>query len=165
MNTTHAMFGVVLAVAVAGGCDKKPEPKIGAGRPSAAEYNAMMEQARTAARDASAKAAQAATQRAAAGTQASAADVKLLEQAAAVAANDAKARGAELLGKLDAAIKDRKLDEARTYADAFDKIKESVPAELKTRYESLKAHYQAAKDKAATPPPAAPTPPPAEPNK
>jgi hypothetical protein len=168
MNATHGSFGIVLATAVAAaavtaGCDRQPNPKAGGGKPPP-NYNQMMEQGREAARDAAAKAAQAAT-RGAPTTPPSNADLKTLEAVTAEQmAADVKARGADLLGKLETAIKANKLDDAQTYVDAFDKIKDNVPPELKTRYESLKAQFQAARPKATTPQPQ-PAPAPAEPNK
>jgi deoxyribodipyrimidine photolyase len=77
------------------------------------------------------------------------------------AADAVKAQGSELMSKLDAAIKENKLDQAQTYVDALDKIKTDLPAELNTKYEQLKTSFVAAKAKVTNTPP----PPPPELNK
>jgi hypothetical protein len=161
MNTRHSLASLVVGCALgvvvgaaAPGCDRQPsQPKATTNQPSApptAEDVATM-------RDKAISAGKAATQKTAGAVSDAAADVKNSETMAKV-----KEQGAELLGKLDAAIKANRLDEAQTYVDAFDKLKANVPDDLKARYESLKTQLSAAKAKATTPQPA---PTPAEPNK
>jgi hypothetical protein len=89
-------------------------------------------------------------------TTASAVDATKTNTAAAT--EMAKAQGSELMAKLDAAIKENKLDQGQTYVDALERIKTNLPEELRTRYEQLKTSFQAAKAKVTgtTTPPATP---------
>jgi hypothetical protein len=158
MSTRHYLASLAVGCALvvgSAGCDRQPsQPKATtntpAPPPSAEDVAAMAEKAKAAG--------MAATQKTAGAVSNAVTDVKNSDAMAKV-----KEQGAELLGKLDAAIKANRLDEAQTYVDAFDKMKANVPDDLKARFESLKTQLKAAKDKATTPQPAPATP--AEPNK
>jgi hypothetical protein len=161
MSTRQYLASLVVgcALVVAAGCDRQPsQPKATTNTPvPPPPASEAIEKAKEAAAKAGQKISDTVT------------DAKNSDAAksAQATASDAMAKtkeqGAELLGKLDAAIKANRLDEAQTYVDAFDKIKANVPDDLKARYESLKTQLKAAKDKATTPQPAPATP--AEPNK
>ena len=171
MNARHGLCGVVLGasllvgVAVTGtGCDRNDMPKANTNKPvppptaqdvaqRAAEAEAKARAAAGVAVDKTKEAgANAADAVAKAANDAKASDAA---QSAKATADDVmakvKADGQSMLDKLDTAIKSNKLDEGQTYVDAFDKIKDKVPAELKAKYDTLKAQFAAAKAKAAEP--------------
>jgi len=179
MNARHGLCGVVLGasllvgVAVTGtGCDRNDMPKANTNKPvppptaqDVAQRAAEAEAKARAAAGAPPRDAAASAKDAAANTAANAKDAVSnavndakasdAAQSAKATADDVmakvKADGQTLLDKLDNAIKSNKLDEGQTYVDAFDKIKDKVPAELKAKYDTLKAQFAAAKAKAAEP--------------
>lgn len=170
MNVKLGAYGLILSAAVFAGCDKKPEQPAAGGRPPA-NYNEMREQGAKAQEAAGAAAAESARQRMGAATNAVANTAATAGNAVGNAVNDAansdaarnakaaagdamdkvKAQGNDLVAKIESAIKSNKLDEGQTYVDAFEKIKDTVPAEVKAKYESLKTQLAAAKAKAAEP--------------
>jgi hypothetical protein len=171
MNARHALYGWILgAAAVVGGvtsgtgCDRTPTRKATADKPtpppSGQEVGRMAAEAEAKARAAAGvaadkvKAAGANTADAVSNAvnDAKASDAARNAQATAGnAAEKVKAEGNDLLAKLDAAIKSNKLDEGQTYVDAFERIQDNVPAEVKAKYDALKARFAAARAKAAEP--------------
>ena len=135
---------------VVAGCDdtnKPKEPKVDTtpatpSVPSAEQLKADAARA--------AEAAKVAAQDAAARAKAAAPEVlDKAKETTVAAAEMAKTQGAELMSKLDSAIKENKLDQAQTYVDGLEKIKAHLPEELKTQYERMKTSFAAAKAKAA----------------
>jgi hypothetical protein len=144
---------VVLGALLVGCDDKKPkEPKVD-NTPKAATTNmddvrkAAAEKA--AAADAAARsatnAAKTAATDAADATKTAAADAtqKATDAAAAV-----KTQATDWMAKLETAIKDNKLDEAKTYLDKLESVRASLPVDWQTKLDSLKSAFNAAKLKA-----------------
>jgi hypothetical protein len=123
------LAGALLAVA---GCDdKKPDqPKVDATpkAPTAGDMKAGMDKA-----------------------AASSAGDTVKASPAGDAAAAAKTQAGEWMAKLEQAIKDNKLDEAKTYMDKLQSMRASLPAEWQTKLDSLKTLYEGAKAKAAIP--------------
>jgi hypothetical protein len=148
-------IALVLTAALLAGCDdKKPEqPKVDStpkpALPSADDLKKGVQAADTAATDAAKKAADA-TKTAAADATSKLTDAS---KAAAAGASDAaaaaKTQAADWIAKLEDAVKANKLDDAKTYVDKIDAIKANLPADLKSKFDSLKTMFDTAKAKAA----------------
>jgi hypothetical protein len=171
MTAKRFFLPLVLAGALLAGCDdKKPDqPKVDATpkAPTAGDMKAGMDkaadQAKTAAGNA-VDATKAAAANTADATKAAAANTADATKAAASSAGDtvkaspagdaaaaAKTQAGEWMAKLEQAIKDNKLDEAKTYMDKLQSMRASLPAEWQTKLDSLKTLYEGAKAKAAIP--------------
>ena len=143
----------VLSAAFLAGCDdKKPEqPKVDntpkPALPSADDLKKGVQAANTAAADAAKKAADATKSATADATRTVTDASKSIGATDAAAA--AKTQAADWITKLEDAVKANKLDDAKTYVDKIDAIKANLPADLKSKFDSLKTMFDAAKAKAA----------------
>jgi hypothetical protein len=168
MTAKRFFLPFVLAGALLAGCDdKKPDqPKVDT-TPKVNDMKAGMDkaadQAKTAAADASKSAADAAKS-ASDATKAAASNTADATKAAAGNAADAvkaspagdaaaaaKTQASDWMAKLEDAIKNNKLDDAKTYMDKLQSMRASLPAEWQTKLDSLKTLYEGAKAKAAIP--------------
>jgi membrane protein involved in colicin uptake len=149
----------VLAAAMLAGCDKKnetPAPNASNGSTPAAdaakktadaaktaadEAKKTADEAKKAADEAKAKAAKTTSDATKNTTDAA----KTATDAAKTTTDTAKANASEWMTKLQEAIKDKKLDDAKTYLDKLEGIKSSLPPEMQTKLTSLKSMYDTAK--------------------
>jgi hypothetical protein len=174
MTAKRLFLKLVLAgamLAVAGCDDKKPDqpkvdttPKTPAVSDTKAGMDKAADQAKTAAANtadatkaaaaSTADATKAAAANTADATKAAAANTTDASKAAASTAGDAtaaaKTQATDWMAKLEEAIKNNKLDEAKTYLDKLEAMRASLPAEWQTKLDSLKIAYDA-KAKAAIP--------------
>lgn len=76
---------------------------------------------------------------------------KTATDAAKTATDEVKTNASDWMDKLQAAIKENKLDDAKTYIDKLQAIRAQLPDDLKGKFDSLKAAFDAAKAKAGLP--------------
>ena len=160
MTAKRFFLPFVLAGALLAGCDdKKPDqPKVDA-TPKTPAVNDMKagtdkaaDQAKTAATDAGKSATDAAKSAADATKAAASSAVDTVKASpAGDAAAAAKTQAGDWMAKLEDAIKNNKLDDAKTYIDKLQAMRASLPAEWQTKLDSLKTLYDGAKAKAAIP--------------
>ncbi len=150
MFAARISLSFVLAAALLAGCDDKKTdtntPKADNSKtvPNADDVKKAADAAKAKADEASKTAADAKAK--AEDASKTAADAtKNAADATKTATDTAKANASEWMTKLQDAIKDKKLDDAKTYLDKLDGIKSSLPADMQTKLTSLKAAYDAAK--------------------
>ena len=149
MLAARLSLSFVLAAALLAGCDDK-KTDTNPPKTDNSKTNTSVDDVKKAADAAKAKADEAT--KAAADAKAKADDAsKTAADATKTATDTAKANASEWMTKLQDAIKDKKLDDAKTYLDKLEAIKSSLPADLQTKLDSLKASYDAAKGGAAAP--------------
>ncbi len=141
-------MGLLLAGAMIVGCDEKKEVK--APDPARAADTA---------KDAAKDAAKTATDAAKDATKSATDAAKSATDAATVKATDAtaavKEQGSKLLDQLKAAVDAKKLTDAEGLIKQLDAIKDKLPDDLKTKFETLKKGFEAVKAGAANLIPAA----------
>lgn len=135
--TTRILCSLALAAAFIVGCKEEPAPAPKVDNtpklPSVDDVKKAADNATKTATDATKNATATAT------------------DAAKTAADEAKKNASDWMSKLEAAIKDKKLDDAKTYVDKLQAIRDQLPAELKSKFDSLKAAFDAAKAQGAVP--------------
>lgn len=150
MLAARFSLSFVLAAALLAGCDDKKTDtntnKTDSGKtvPSAEDVKKAADAAKAKADEATKTAADAKA-KAEDATKTAADATKNAADATKTATDTAKANASEWMTKLQDAIKDKKLDDAKTYLDKLEAIKSSLPADLQTKLDSLKATYDAAK--------------------
>lgn len=140
MFAARISLSFVLAAALLAGCDDKktdnPTPKTDNATPKVDDVKKAADAAKAKADEAAKTAAEAKAK---------------AEEASKTATDTAKANASEWMTKLQDAIKDKKMDDAKTYLDKLEGIKSSLSADMQTKLTSLKTAYDAAKGGAAIP--------------
>lgn len=135
--TTRILCSLALAAALIAGCKEEPAPAPKVDNtpkvPSVDDVKKAADNAAKNATDATKNATATAT------------------DAAKTAADEAKKNASGWMTKLEAAIKDNKLDDAKTYLDKLNAIKAQLPADLQSKLDAATKAFDAAKAKAAVP--------------